>query len=383
MPTTTKPLAGVRVLELARILAGPWAGQVLADLGADVIKVESPTGDDTRSWGPPFVERDNGDKDAAYFFSCNRGKRSTVVDFKTNEGQAEVRRLAEQADVVIENFKVGGLAQYELDYHHLQKLNPRLIYCSITGFGQNGPYADQAGYDFIIQGLSGIMDLTGEPHQAPQKIGVAYADIFTGLYSVIAIQAALRQRETTGCGQHIDMALLDSMVGVLGNQALNYLVSGVSPTRMGNKHPNIAPYESFATKDSWVIIAVGNNKQFKLLCQELGMANLLDDQRFESNAQRLNHRNELSQLVASACAKFSTTELVDKLSKQGVPTSPINSVEQALNNPQTQHRGMVLGDPSIKSEPGGIRTPIRSSAYTTDTQQTSPRLNEHPKPNWK
>ena len=243
------PLAGLKVVELARILAGPWAGQVLADLGAEVVKVESPEGDDTRRWGPPFVPKDEGGEDAAYFHATNRGKRSVVADFATGEGRAAVLELVREADVLIENFKLGGLAKFGLDYESLREVNPRLVYCSITGFGQDGPYAARAGYDFIVQGMSGIMDLTGDPNGPPQKIGVAYADILTGLYAVIAIQAALRQREATGRGQHIDMALLDVMTGTLANQAMNYLVSGKVPHRLGNAHPNIAPYEAFPVAD--------------------------------------------------------------------------------------------------------------------------------------
>ena len=267
------PVAGLRVVEFARILAGPWIGQTLADLGADVVKVEAPGGDDTRSWGPPFVPGIDGDHlSAAYFHACNRGKRSIVLDFSTEHGRDAARRLAADADVVIENFKLGGLKKYGLDYESLSALNPRLVYCSITGFGQDGPYAHRAGYDYIVQGLGGIMDLTGDPQGEPQKVGVAFADIFTGLYGVIAIQAALAQRERTGRGQHIDMALLDCMTGVLANQALNYLVSGASPHRMGNAHPNIAPYQVFAVADGHIILAVGNDGQFARLCEALGLS---------------------------------------------------------------------------------------------------------------
>ena len=265
-----KPLEGVRVVELARILAGPWIGQTLADLGAEVIKVESPEGDDTRTWGPPYIETE-GERAAAYYHACNRGKRSVVADFTTPEGQKLVRRLAETSDVLIENFKVGGLAKYGLDYAALNAVNPRLIYCSVTGFGQTGPYAQRAGYDFMIQGMAGIMDLTGDPQGEPQKMGVAFADIFTGVYGVVAIQAALLQRARTGLGQHIDMALLDCMSGVLANQAMNYLASGVAPTRLGNSHPNIAPYQTFAVADGHIIIAVGNDQQFLRLCGVLGL----------------------------------------------------------------------------------------------------------------
>ncbi len=257
------PLAGVKVVELARILAGPWAGQVLADLGADVVKGESPAGDDTRGWGPPFVSNPDGTADAAYFHAANRGKRSEVADFTTPEGRARVRALAADADVLIENFKVGGLARHGLDYPSLSAINPRLVYCSITGFGQDGPRAPQAGYDFIVQGMSGIMDLTGEPDGPPQKIGVAYADILTGLYAVIAIQAALAERARSGLGQHVDMALFDVMAGTLANQAMNFLVSGTGPTRLGNAHPNIVPYAAFPTADGWFILAVGNDAQYR------------------------------------------------------------------------------------------------------------------------
>ncbi len=259
------PLAGIRVIELARVLAGPWAGQMLADLGADVIKVERPgTGDETREWGPPFVATVEGAQpESAYFHCCNRGKRSIVVDFTTSRGQEILRRLAGTADVLIENYKVGALAKYGLDYASLAALNPRLVYCSITGFGQDGPYAARPGYDFMIQGLGGIMDLTGSPDGEPHKIGVAFADIFTGVYAVVGIQAALAVRERTGTGQHVDMALLDTQVGVLANQAMNYLISGRSPRRLGNAHPNIVPYQTFAVADGHIILAVGNDAQFQ------------------------------------------------------------------------------------------------------------------------
>jgi crotonobetainyl-CoA:carnitine CoA-transferase CaiB-like acyl-CoA transferase len=263
------PLSGIRVIELARILAGPWAGQLLADLGADVIKVENPDGgDDTRKWGPPFIEAHDGeDLSAAYYHSTNRGKRSIAIDFSQPEGAETLRKLIATADVLIENFKLGGLKKYGLDYESLRKINPRLVYCSITGFGQTGPYAPRAGYDFIIQGIGGLMSITGEPGREPQKVGVAVSDIFTGLYSVIAIQAALRHAEATGEGQHIDMALLDTQVSVLGNQNLNYLVSGKAPVQMGNAHMNIAPYEVLPVRDGYMILAVGNDGQFARFCR--------------------------------------------------------------------------------------------------------------------
>jgi len=356
------PLAGLKVVELARILAGPWAGQVLADLGAEVIKVESPEGDDTRRWGPPFVENSDGSHDAAYFHAANRGKRSIVIDFRTPEGQAEVRRLAADADVVIENFKVGSLIKYGLDYASLSAINPRLIYCSITGFGQDGPYAHRAGYDFIVQGMSGIMDLTGDPAGEPQKIGVAFADIFTGLYAVIAIQAALAMRTRTGRGQHIDMALLDTMTGVLANQAMNYLVSGTAPTRLGNAHPNIAPYAAFPTADGWFILAVGNDAQFRRFCAIAGLDDMAGDPRFATNPARVANRDDLTARVTEATQRFRRDDLLARLEAEGVPAGSINTVAEAFADPQVIHRGMAL---SLTREDGapvpGVRTPIRFS----------------------
>jgi len=362
---TDSPLAGIRVVELARILAGPWAGQVLADLGAEVIKVESPEGDDTRRWGPPFVG-----EDAAYFHATNRGKRSVVADFATEEGRATVIELVREADVLIENFKLGGLAKYGLDYDSLKAINSRLVYCSITGFGHDGPYAARAGYDFIVQGMSGIMDLTGDPAGAPQKIGVAYADILTGLYAVIAIQAALRQREETGRGQHIDMALFDVMTGTLANQAMNYLVSGKNPTRMGNAHPNIAPYEAFPVADGWVIVAVGNDTQFRRLSDLLDLS---DRDEWRTNAGRVRDRIALSQAVSAQTRDWERAALLAALEEQGIPAGPINTVAQALADPQIVARGMVidLGD-GLK----GLRTPIRFSDAKLALGKRSPKLGE-------
>ena len=353
------PLQGLKVVELARILAGPWAGQVLADLGAEVIKIESPEGDDTRGWGPPFVERADGSAEAAYFHAANRGKRGETIDFRTPEGQARVRELVAEADVVIENFKVGGLAKFGLDYASLNRVNPRLVYCSITGFGQDGPYAARPGYDFIIQGMSGVMDLTGETDGAPQKIGIAYADILTGLYSVIAIQAALAERERSGLGQQIDMALLDVMVGTLANQAMNFLVSGKSPRRMGNAHPNIAPYAAFPTQDDWFILAVGNDAQFARFCEVVGMA---PDPRFATNAGRLATRNELDASIRAATQGWPRAALLEALERANIPAGPINRVEQAFADPQISHRAMRL---SMVDDAGtaipGVRLPIRFS----------------------
>lgn len=369
------PLEGLKVVELARILAGPWAGQILADLGADVLKIESPEGDDTRGWGPPFIQRADGGREAAYFHAANRGKRSEAIDFRSAQGQARVRELVADADVVIENFKVGGLAQYGLDYESLSRINPRLVYCSITGFGQDGPYAARPGYDFIIQGMSGIMDLTGEPGGAPQKIGVAYADILTGLYSVIGIQAALAERARSGLGQHIDMALFDVMVGTLANQAMNFLVSGASPKRLGNAHPNIAPYAAFPTQDDWFILAVGNDAQFTRFCNVVGIA---QDARFRSNADRLERRDELDACIGAATRQWRRAELLEALERANVPAGPINSVAQAFADPQIRHRDMQL---SMRDEDGcavpGVRLPIRFSRSQVATSSPAPK---HPRP---
>ncbi len=373
------PLQGLRVLELARILAGPWIGQTLADLGADVIKVEAPEGDETRRWGPPFVRGPAGENlDAAYFHACNRGKRSIIADFRTPEGRDIVRRLAQRSDLLIENFKVGGLEKYGLDYRSLSTLNSRLIYCSVTGFGQTGPYAHRAGYDFMIQGMSGIMDLTGDPDGAPQKIGVAFADIFTGTYGVIAVLAALAQRERTGVGQHIDMALLDSMVGVLANQSLNYLVSGVVPQRMGNAHPNIVPYQAFAVRDGYVVIAVGSDAQFARLCEFLGMQSLATDPRFETNATRVVHRAELIEALATALARRERDEVLQAMEERGIPAGPINTLADVFSDPQVVHRQMRV---DLPTGAGGtvpsVRTPITFSDAELALRRSSPRLGEH------
>lgn len=362
------PLAGVKVVELARILAGPWAGQVLADLGAEVIKVESPEGDDTRTWGPPFIDREDGSKDAAYFHAANRGKDSVTADFTNADDLARVKALIAEADVVIENFKVGGLAKFGLDYESLKAANPRLVYCSITGFGQHGPYAPRAGYDFIIQGMSGIMDLTGEPDGAPQKIGVAYADIMTGLYAVIGIQAALRQRESTGRGQLVDMALFDVMVGTLANQATNYLSSGRNPKRMGNAHPNIAPYEAFEAKGGWLIVAVGNDTQFARFAEAI---DLPAREEWRTNARRVKNRESLSASVARRVAEWERDELLAKLEQARIPAGPINTVKQALTDPQIEARGMVV---DLEEGLKGLRTPIRFSDAELALGKASPSL---------
>ena len=369
------PHAGLKVVELARILAGPWAGQIFADLGAEVIKIESPEGDDTRQWGPPFVTYADGTSDAAYFHAANRGKRSVVIDFRTAEGQAEVRRLVADADVVIENFKVGALAKYGLDYASLSAINPSLIYCSITGFGQDGPYASRPGYDFIIQGMSGIMDLTGEPDGPPQKVGVAFADVMTGLYAVIAVQAALAARTRTGHGEHIDMALYDVMTGVLANQAQNYLVSGQSPRRLGNAHPNITPYAVFPSSDGWFILAVGNDGQFRRFCEVMGLEALASDARFLTNSTRVEHRATLAVLIAEATRRQPRDALLALLESVGVPAGPINTVENAFNDPQIIARGMQL---EFAAPDGqlikGVRTPIRFKQLELNLGLAAPQL---------
>lgn len=376
------PLNGLRVLELARILAGPWTGQLLADLGADVVKVERPgNGDDTRSWGPPFVPAaDGGNLSASYFHGCNRGKRSVAADLDTEEGRALVKRLAAHADVVIENFKVGGLKRYGLDHESLTAANPRLVYCSITGFGQDGPYATRAGYDFIIQGMGGIMDLTGAPDGEPQKIGVAFADIFTGVYAATAILAALRRRDETGEGAHIDMALLDTQVGVLANQAMSYLVSGSVPKRMGNAHPHIVPYRVFEVADGHVIVAVGNDAQFARFVAVLGMPELAADPRFRTNADRVGNRALLIPMLSEATAKMKRAELLAALEKAGVPAGPINSVADVFADPQVIARGMQVELNDTAAAGGtipGVRAPIVLDGAAAISDRPSPALGAH------
>jgi crotonobetainyl-CoA:carnitine CoA-transferase CaiB-like acyl-CoA transferase len=371
------PLAGLRVLELARILAGPWSGQLLADLGAEVIKVERPAGgDDTRTWGPPFFTgADGAPLGAAYFHATNRGKKSVAVDFETAEGQATIRALARECDVLIENFKVGGLKKYGLDHESLKAENPRLVYCSVTGFGQDGPYAPRAGYDFLVQGMGGIMELTGEPDGEPEKVGVAFADIFTGLYATVGILAALRRREETGTGGHVDMALLDTQVSVLANQAMNYLASGKAPTRMGNAHPNIVPYQVFACADGHLIVAVGNDGQFARFCAVLGAPDLAQDPRFSGNAGRVANRADLVPLLAGLVIRRARDPLLAALEKEGVPAGPINTIPQVFADPQVIHRGLNVALP----EAGGGTLPSLASPIVIDgvrqvAASASPRL---------
>ncbi len=375
------PLEGLKVVELARILAGPWIGQTLADLGADVVKVEAPEGDDTRKWGPPFIEGADGTRqDAAYFHSCNRGKRSVVADYRKAEDLAFVHALIADADVVIENFKTGGLAKYGLDYASLAAKYPRLVYCSITGFGQSGPYAERAGYDAMIQGMGGIMSLTGDPAGEPQKMGVAFADIFTGVYGVIAVQAALAQRERTGVGQHVDMALLDVMVGVLANQAMNYLVSGQVPHRYGNAHPNIVPYQVCAVADGHIMLAVGNDGQFQRLCGVLGATELAADPRYQTNEGRVNHRGEVMSALGAVLLTWPRDALLARLASEAVPAGPINTVADVFADPQVQFREMQLHLNAPHVAGGhlpGVRTPIRFGGATLATGRPAPRLGEH------
>ena len=374
------PLKGVRVIELARILAGPWAGQLLADLGADVIKIENPDGgDDTRKWGPPFVTGKDGENlSAAYYHSTNRGKRSIAIDFSMPEGAETVRELVRTADVLIENFKLGGLKKYGLDYESLSQINPRLVYCSITGFGQDGPYAPRAGYDFIIQGIGGLMSITGEPGREPQKVGVAVSDIFTGLYSVIAIQAALRHAERTGEGQHIDMALLDTQVSVLGNQNLNYLVSGKPPVQMGNAHMNIAPYEVLPIKDGFFILAVGNDGQFQRFCKVVGLDHLPADPDFATNPARVTNRARLRETLIAALADWERDRLLPLLDAASVPASPINNLEQMFADPQVVARGMRMDlDDGHGNKLPSVRAPMVMSKTPLSYERPSPRLGEH------
>ena len=344
------PLKGLRVIELARILAGPWAGQTLADLGAEVIKIESKTGDDTRTWGPPFIN--TGDEtNAAYYHSCNRGKQSVSLDFKDKNDLLKLKNLIASADILIENFKVGGLDKYGLDYKTLHNNYPSLIYCSITGFGQTGPYAKRAGYDFLMQGMSGLMSITGEPDGQPQKVGVAVTDIFTGLYAVIAVQAALRSRDTTGLGQHIDLSLLDVATATTANQAMNYLATGTPPNRRGNNHPNIVPYCAVSTCDGYIILAVGNDEQFKNF-NKIFDVEWYRENKFKTNPARLENRDELLNLIEGKTINFSSADLLIECENFGVPAGPINTLEDVFNDPQILHRGMKIdldGVPSVKN----------------------------------
>jgi crotonobetainyl-CoA:carnitine CoA-transferase CaiB-like acyl-CoA transferase len=375
-------LAGLRVLELARILAGPWAGQLLADLGADVIKVErSGAGDDTRAWGPPFVPAaDGGHLGAAYFHSANRGKRSIELDFTSADGQRIVKKLAARSDILIENFKVGGLVKFGLDYKSLRPANPRLIYCSVTGFGQTGPSASRAGYDLMAQGIGGMMGLTGSADGEPMRVGVAVSDIFSGVYAVVGILAALARREKTGLGGYVDAALVDSTVGVLSFQALNYLVSGEMPKRIGNTHPNLVPYQVFPVADGLIIIATGNDGQFVKLCGVLGAPQIAEIPAYKDNKGRLAHRAELIGQLSALTGAMKREALLQKLEAAGIPAGPINDLEQVFSDPQVIHRGMRLELESAAAEGGkipGIRTPIVLDGAPMASERPAPRLGEH------
>lgn len=367
------PLTGIRVIELARILAGPWAGQTLADLGAEVIKVESPEGDDTRRWGPPFITRDDGSQDAAYFHSTNRGKSSVTADFRTPEGQRKVRALVADADVLIENFKLGGLAKYGLDYESLAKLNPRLVYCSITGFGQTGPYAHRAGYDYIIQGMSGLMSVTGPAEGAPHKVGVAVTDIVTGIYASTAILAALHERARSGLGQHIDMALMDSAVALMANQAMNYLATGQAPQRLGNFHPNLAPYQTVPCADGHIIIATGNDAQFQRLCHVLGLDALCTDPEYVDNAARVRNRAGLSDIISAQTSAWTSVALLEACECAGVPAGPIQDMQAVFADPHVVARGLELDMDGLK----GVRAPFRFSRHAELCTRPAPKLGEH------
>ena len=378
-------LSGLRVLDLSRVLAGPWAGQMLADLGADVVKVERPgAGDDTRAWGPPYLRDADGrdTSEAAYFLSANRNKRSITIDFTQPEGQQQVRELVQRADVLIENFKVGGLAVYGLDYQSLQALNPRLIYCSVTGFGQQGPYAKRAGYDFMIQAMGGLMSITGkadgEDGAGPVKVGVALTDILTGLYASNAILAALAERERSGQGQYIDLALLDVQIACLGNQALNYLTTGVPPRRLGNAHPNIVPYQDFPTADGDIILTVGNDGQFRKFCEVAGHPEWATDPRFVSNAARVANRAELIPLIRQVTVFRTTAEWIAALEQAGVPCGPINDLAQVFADPQVQARGtrIRMAHP-LAGEVDLVANPIRLSRTPVDYRRPPPLLGEH------
>ena len=378
-------LSHIRVLDLTRVLAGPWAAQVLADLGAEVIKIERPgSGDDTRAWGPPFLKDAEGrdTSEAAYYLSANRNKQSVTVDFTQPEGQRLVRELAAQCDVVLENFKVGGLAAYGLDYAALKAVNPRLIYCSITGFGQDGPYAKRAGYDFMIQGLGGLMSLTGRPEgeegAGPMKVGVALTDILTGLYATVGVLAALNHREQTGIGQHVDLALLDVQVACLANQAMNFLTGGVPPRRLGNAHPNIVPYQDFPSADGDFLLTVGNDSQFRKFCEVAGQREWADDSRFISNKARVANRDVLIPLIRQATVFKTTAEWIAALEQAGVPCGPINNLAEVFADAQVQARGLRIDMPnSLGGSTPQVASPLRLSATPVEYRNAPPLLGEH------
>jgi crotonobetainyl-CoA:carnitine CoA-transferase CaiB-like acyl-CoA transferase len=375
------PLQGFRVLDLSRILAGPWASQMLADLGAEVIKIERPgSGDDTRAWGPPYMPDESGaaTTETAYFHGANRGKKSLCIDMGSPRGQALIRDLVKHCDVLVENFKVGGLARYGLDYESLKAINPKLVYCSITGFGQTGPYAARAGYDFMIQAMGGMMSVTGEADGQPMKIGVALADILTGLYAANAIQAALIHQQKTGQGQYIDMALLDVQVATLANQAMNYLASGNNPRRLGNAHPNIVPYQAFETADGYMILAVGNDAQFERFCDLAGYPELAADERFQKNSNRVRHRETLVPQVSAIMQTKTSADWIELLNARGIPCGPINDLEQVFADPQVRHRGMQLElEHPVAGSVASVANPIRLSQTPIEYDLAPPLLGQH------
>ncbi len=375
------PLHGLRVLDLSRILAGPWASQLLADLGAEVIKIERPgSGDDTRAWGPPYMPDATGQETAesAYFQAANRGKNSVCVDISQPQGQQLIRDLCLISDVLIENFKVGGLTQYQLDYTSLKGLNPRLVYCSISGFGQTGPYAERAGYDVMIQAMGGMMSITGEANGPPMKSGVALTDVLTGLYAANAIQAALISRQQSGEGQYIDMALLDVQVAVLANQAMNYLASGDNPTRLGNAHPNIVPYQSLRTADGFIMLAVGNDAQFGRFCELIGRAEWASDERFRRNSERVKHRQTLIAQIEQIIQQKSSGTWLEELNARGIPCGPINNLDQVFDDPQVKHRGLQIElDHPTAGRVAGVANPIKFSKTKLQFEQAPPTLGQH------
>ncbi len=374
-------LSHIKVLDLSRVLAGPWAGQIFADLGAEVIKVENPSGgDDTRHWGPPFMTNAEGQatEESAYYLCANRGKQSVRIDIRTPEGQAIIHRLVEDCDVLLENYKVGGLAKYGLDYASLSAINPRLVYCSITGFGQDGPYAHRPGYDFLIQAMGGMMSITGAPETEPQRVGVAVTDIMTGLYATIGVLAALQEREQSGLGQYVDLALLDVTAAILANQASNYLVGGKVPGRIGNIHPNIVPYQVFATSDGYCIVAVGNDGQFRNFVRTLGCEELADDPRYASNRARVEHREALVPILAEVLEQKPRDEWLHAFENAGVPAGPINSLDEVFSDPQVLARGMRVNIPHPdKPDLEVVGNPIKLSRTPVEYQRPPPKLGEH------
>lgn len=381
----TGPLSHLRVLDLSRILAGPWASQTLGDMGAEIIKIERPhVGDDTRQWGPPYVKDVDGNdtSDAAYFMSANRNKRSVAIDMATEEGQKLIHALVAKSDVVIENFKVGGLKKYKLDYDSLKKIKPDLVYCSITGFGQTGPYANRAGYDFLIQGMGGLMSVTGKPgdgaEAGPVKVGVALSDVMTGLYAVIGVQAALAHRDRTGEGQHVDLALLDVQVSTLANQAMNYLASGNVPGRMGNAHPNIVPYQAFATSDGHMILAVGNDNQFVKFCSVAGLDQLASDEKYNTNAARVKNRDVLAPILQKRIKDNSLDWWISELEKAHVPCGPINTIDRVFEDPQVLARDMKVElDHPVAGKVPQVGSPLKFSKTPVSYKNAPPTIGQH------